>query len=81
MDLGANIRLNGVNQTGVIERTNYVLQSSNFTFDQNYTLTVMSDATNKHLQLTFALAPVPEPAAALALVASALGLGGSIRRR
>ena len=54
-----------------------MLQSSSFTFDPNYTLAVLTDATNKHLQLTFALAPVPEPAAALALAVSALVWAGS----
>lgn len=82
VSVGANIRLNGVNLSdGVIDKSNYVLQSSSFNFDPNYTLAVLSDATQKHLQLTFALAPVPEPASVLALAASALGLGGLIRRR
>jgi autotransporter-associated beta strand protein len=82
VNLESNIRLNGVNlPDGVIDQSNYVLQSSSFTFDPSYTLAVLTDATNKHLQLTFSVAPVPEPAAALIVAVSALGLGGLIRRR
>jgi autotransporter-associated beta strand protein len=77
-----NIRLNGVNLTdGVIPNSNYILQSSSFSFDSNYSLAVLTDGTGSHLQLTFALAPVPEPAAVLAFAAGSLALGRIGRHR
>jgi len=81
VDAAANIRLNGANlPDGVILQSNYVLQSSSFSFDSNYSLAVFTDGSGKHLQLTFALAPVPEPAAVLAMASLALGACSLFRR-
>jgi fibronectin-binding autotransporter adhesin len=75
-----NIKLNGVNVTGVIDPSNYVLQSTAYGF-ASYSLEVVADGSgNKNLQLTFVPVPVPEPAAVLGLAVLALGLGRARRR-
>lgn len=75
-----NIRLNGSNlPDGVIAQSNYVLQSSAYTFDANYSLAVVTDGTGKHLRLTFT--PVPEPATVLGVAVAGLGLAGFVRRK
>ena len=62
------IRLNGVDlPDGVIAQSNYVLQSSSFTIDPAHSLFVETDGSGKHLRLSFAITPVPEPATALAI--------------
>jgi autotransporter-associated beta strand protein len=82
LGLTEHIRLNGVNlPDGVIAQSNYVLQSSSYEFDPNYSLAVVSDATNRHLQLTFSLAPIPEPAPVLAVAVLALAFVGRAGRR
>jgi autotransporter-associated beta strand protein len=82
VDAAAQIRLNGVDlPNGVIPQSNYVLQSSTFTFDPGHSLFVETDGSGKHLRLSFAITPVPEPIMALALAAGSLGLGRVFRRR
>ena len=66
---------------GVIDQSNYVLQSSTFNLDPGHSLFVETDGASKHLRLSFAITPVPEPVTALTLAAGALGLGRAIRRR
>jgi fibronectin-binding autotransporter adhesin len=74
-----SIQLNGTTLADgtTIDQSNYVLTSSAFAFDPNYTLTVANGGQD--LVLTFT--PVPEPATVLGLAAAGLGLGAAVRRR
>jgi fibronectin-binding autotransporter adhesin len=75
-----NFQLNGssLGANAPISASNYTLQSSAFAFSGS---SLSIDSTGMNLELSFTVAPVPEPTTVLAIAAGALGLGGLVRRR
>jgi autotransporter-associated beta strand protein len=77
---GGVFRLNGSTLSdGVINPSYYVLTSPTYHFDPGHTLAITN--SGQRLDLTFTVAPIPEPAAVLVLAAGILGFGALARRR